>query len=165
MITFKARIEKSREQGWSYVLISKKLVAQLKPGAGVSFRVKGTLDAHAIEKTSVLPMGDGRFMLPINAAMRKAIGKQAGNSLVLSLTADDRKPTLSKALMACLKEDPEALQFFKTLSPFNQRYYSKWIDDAKTQPTKTKRLTITLLALGRHMKYGEMLRALKTFTV
>ncbi len=41
-----------------------------------SFRVKGLLDNHPIAQTALLPAGDGAFILPINAAMRKGIGKK-----------------------------------------------------------------------------------------
>ncbi|RYD71709.1 MAG: hypothetical protein EOP53_23195, partial [Sphingobacteriales bacterium] len=37
-------------------------------------------------------------------------------------------------------------------------YYSKWIESAKTEPTKTKRIAIVVSGLARHMDYGAMLR-------
>ena len=40
--------------------------------------------------------------------------------------------------MECLGDEPSADAFFKTLAGSHQRYFSKWIDDAKTVETKTK---------------------------
>jgi hypothetical protein len=163
MVTFTTTLQrfqkKGEKSGWTYVEISASHAQKLKPGTKVSFRVKGTLDAHRIEKTSLLPMGDGNFILPFNAAMRKGTGKNAGDKIKVSLELDERKLTLSADLMACLKDEPDALKFFKSLPPSHQQYYSKWIEGAKTIQTKTKRITVTVMACARKMGYGEMMRA------
>lgn len=166
MITFSTRIQKFAKQGektgWTYIEISKRQAEQLKPDTRTSFRVKGTLDKHAIEKQALLPMGEGNFILPLKAAIRKAIGKKEGETLRVALEVDERKLQLSAELMACLREDPAALKFFKSLSNSHQLYFSKWIDDAKTTPTKTKRLVMAVTALAQHQGYPEMIRANKT---
>jgi uncharacterized protein YdeI (YjbR/CyaY-like superfamily) len=61
--------------------------------------------------------------------------------------------------MDCLADEPGAREFFQTLPGSHKRYFSKWIDDAKTEPTKTKRITLAVNALAKHRGYGEMLRA------
>lgn len=163
MVTFKARIKKFSEKGWAFIVISKKQANQLKPDTRVSFRVKGKLDKHLIAKTALFPMGDGTFVLPINAIMRKATGKKEGDSLTVTLEVDESKFTLSRDLMKCLNDDPEAKKFFKSLGGSHQRYYSKWIDDAKTPQTKTKRLVITMIALDKKLNYSQMLQQYKSF--
>lgn len=110
-------------------------------------------------------MRNGHFMLPINATLRKATGKKAGDKLSVSIEPDRRKLPLSKDLLACLKDDPEAMAFFKSLSRSHQQYFSKWVDDAKTQHTKTKRILTCLTAFGKKMNYTEMLTHYKTFEV
>lgn len=165
MITAKIPIIRFSENGWTCIVFSKKLAKQLKPDTKVSFRVRGKLDDHVIEKKALFPMGDGSFVLPINAAMRKATGKTEGDVLRVSLEADESKIALSRDLIKCLNDDPEAKKFFKSLSASHQRYYSKWIDDAKTAPTKTKRLVMCLTALGKKMNYSELLKHYKTFDI
>ncbi|MBP6687980.1 MAG: YdeI/OmpD-associated family protein, partial [Lacibacter sp.] len=58
----------------------------------------------------------------------------------------------------CLNDEPTALQYFNSLAGGHQRYFSKWIDSAKTEPTKAKRIAMAVNALARKMGYTEMLR-------
>lgn len=165
MVSFSVRIQKAPGKGgWSYIVIDKKYIYKLKPGVRTTFRVKGTLDDHVIQKTSLLPLKDGRFMLPINATIRKATGKKSGDQLQVTLQIDARKTPLSADLLECLTDDAEARDFFNSLSPSNQRYCSKWIEDAKTSATKTKRLVACVTALSKKMNYSEMMKFYKTFT-
>jgi len=163
MVTFSTTLQKFQKKGeksgWTYIEISASHAQKLKPDTKVSFRVKGTLDSHRIEKTSLLPMGDGKFILPFNAAVRKGTGKTAGEKIKVILELDDRKLQLSADLIACLKDEPGAFTFFKSLPPSHQQYYSKWIEGAKTIQTKTKRITVTVLACAKKMSYGEMMRS------
>jgi Domain of unknown function (DUF1905)/Bacteriocin-protection, YdeI or OmpD-Associated len=163
MVTFTTTLQKFQKKGeksgWTYIEISAAHAQKLKPGSKVSFRVKGSLDSFPIEKTSLLPMGEGNFILPFNARMRKGTGKTAGDKLKITLELDERKLQLSADLIACLKDEPTAMTFFEKLPPSHQQYYSKWIESAKTIQTKTKRITVTVLACSRNMGYGEMMRA------
>lgn len=165
MITYSTRIlkfeKKGEKTGWSYIEISKRQAEQLKSGCRVSFRIKGQLDQHPIHQTALLPMGDGNFILPLNGAMRKAIGKIEGDLLTVKIEVDERPLTLSSDFIKCLKDDPRAYTFFKTLPKSHQAYFSKWIESAKTISTKTKRITMAVVALGLGQGYPEMIRANK----
>lgn len=165
MIKFNAPIlkfdEKGEKTGWTYIVVPSDLAQQLKPGNKKSFRVKGKLDAHAIKQAALIPMGEGDFILPLNAAMRKALGKRKGAQLQVQLTADDSDFQFSKEMMECLEDEPKALENFKKLSGSEQKYFSKWIDSAKTPETKTKRILQTLTAMLHGWHYGQMIRALK----
>jgi hypothetical protein len=152
--------KKGEKTGWHFVEISATQARKLKDSK-VSFRVKGTIDALTIQKTALIPMGNGDFILPLNATMRKAIGKKHGDKITLNLELDERKLILSPDLMSCLKEDPAALQFFKSLPPSHQQYYSKWIESAKTAATKAKRIVISMEGFGKKQGYAEMMRSYK----
>jgi len=106
-------------------------------------------------------MGEGNFIMPLNAAMRKATGKKLGDKLKVSLQADDSEFILSEDFIACLQDDPVAYDFFQTLSGSHQKYFSKWIDSAKTSYTKTKRIVMAVTALSKKQGYPEMIRANK----
>ncbi len=147
--------------GWTYIEISQKQATQLKPDTKVSFRVKGMLDSFPIQKLAILPMGEGRFILPFNASMRKGTGKRSGDKIKVQAEVDERALILSPAFIKCLKDDPQAFDFFKSLSKSHQSYFSKWIESAKTSATKTNRITMAVIALGQKQDYGAMIRANK----
>ena len=144
---------KGEKSGWTYIEIPTDVAAQLFPGNKKSFRVKGLLDHHPIRGVALLPMGKGTFILPLNATIRKVINKSEGAMLRLQLQADFKKLLLNFELLKCLEDEPEAFSFFKELPKSHQHYFSKWIDSAKTQETKVKRISRTLKALSQKMHY------------
>jgi hypothetical protein len=165
MITFKALIEKFREQGektgWSYIRIPASIAEKIKPGRKTSFRVKGFLDDHPIEGVALIPMGEGDFIIAVNTEMRKAVGKQKGEILKVRLEPDEKHFVVCPDLMESLQDEPRAMAFFKTLPPGHQRYFSKWIDCVKTEPTRIKRIAQAVEALSRSMGFGAMVRYLQ----
>jgi len=162
MISFQTILKKfdrkGEKTGWTYLEIRQAQANKLAPQQKISFRVKGTLDAFMFEKTAVLPMGDGSFILPVNATFRKAIRKAHGEKVKVTLEVDNRKLQLSHDLMTSLKEDPVAMTHFKSLALSHQHYFSKWIESAKTSQTKTKRIVMAIIALGKKQGYPEMIR-------
>jgi|SRR5690606_38705503 len=165
MTTFTATIhqfeDKGEKSGWYYIDIAQEQAEELFPGNKKTFRVCGTLDQHAIHQLAVLPMGDGSFILPLNLSLRKMLHKSKGATLKVAIEKDDRPLPLAEELMDCLKDEPDALNFFNSLNPGHQRYFSNWIDSAKTIQTKAKRLAICLNGLSQKMDFGEMIRAQK----
>lgn len=165
MITFKALIEQFGEQGektgWSYIRVPAAIAGKLIPGQKKSFRVKGFLDEHPIEGVALIPMGEGDFIIAVNAGMRKAVRKQKGATLRVRLAVDEKPFVICPDLMESLQDEPRALAFFNKLAPGHQRYFSKWIDSVKTEPTRVKRIAQAVNALSRSLDFGGMVRALK----
>lgn len=147
--------------GWTYIDVPPDLVQQLKPGIRREFKVKGKLDDHSITRHPLMPMGGGRFILVLNAAIRKSIRKARGAMVDVRLQVDNSAFVFNPDFLACLDDDPAAKTYFTGLTASHQRYFSKWIDDAKTEPTKVKRITMAINALSRNMGFPEMLRASK----
>ena len=145
--------------GWTYIVISASQASKLNKGSKVSFRVKGKLDHYTFEGHALLPMGEGNFILPINATHRKAIKKKEGDVIHVEMEYDSKKPKPSQQMIQCLKEDPSAFDYFKSLPPSHQNYYSKWIESAKTRETKFRRITQVVLAMSQKQSYAEMMKA------
>lgn len=165
MIQYSTIIKKFDSQGektgWTYIEIAADLAQELLPGNKKSFRVKGKLDDHKIKGIALLPMGGGNFIMPLNNQMRKAIGKRKGAMLKVQLIVDKEPFKFSEALTNCLKDEPKALINFKKMPGSHQKYYSKWIETAKTETTKAKRIALTINAMLKQQNFGEMLREQK----
>lgn len=153
--------EHGEKTGWTYIEISAGIGQQLKPDNKKSFRVKGYLDKHPIEGISLLPMGNGNFIMPINATLRKSIRKQKGAILNVQLEVDTNPLQPSPAFIDCLQDEPIAFEFFNHLSKGNQNYFIKWIQTAKTEATIAKRIAQAITALSKRQDFAQMLRAKK----
>jgi hypothetical protein len=165
MLCFSTTIQQFGQQGektgWTYIAVSAEQAAVLNPGVKASFRVSGFLDDYPVEKLALLPMGNGDFILTLNAAIRKGIKKQKGATVTVRLKLDKAPVPIDAEFMDCLCDEPAALQYFQSLAKGHQNYFSKWIETAKTVPTKTKRIAMAVNALAKGWGYPEMIRAAK----
>jgi uncharacterized protein YdeI (YjbR/CyaY-like superfamily) len=107
-----------------------------------------------------MPMGEGDYVLPLKAEIRKAIRKQKGDTLTLEIALDNTGILIPEDLVICLEDEPKAKTFFFEKLPGSHRnYFIKWIDSAKTDATRSKRIAMTIDALGKGWHYGQMIRA------
>lgn len=168
MITFNTVLYQFAEQGektgWTYIQVPQHLAHELKPDNKKSFRVKGKLDHFPISGVALMPWGDGSFIMAVNADMRKGIGKSKGASVNVQLeTHDDFVVEIPDDLLESFDyEQPEALEFFYSLPRGHRDYFIKWINSAKTEPTRATRIANTIYAAANRMGYPEMIRALKS---
>src|SRR4030095_3535589 len=134
VVSFEALIlqfgQQGEKTGWRYIEIPAVVAQQLFPGNKKTFRVKGTIDNHAIEKIALMPMGDGKFILPINAAIRKATHKESGQKIKVSFSHDTGEMPIDQDLLDCLEEDTVAKKLFFKLTPGHRNYFSQWIGQA-----------------------------------
>ena len=94
-------------------------------------RVRGFIDSYELKQFNLLPMKNGKMLLPLKTAVRKKIGKKEGDYVHVVLFPDDSAVLVPDEIMVCLLESPRAHLSFLSLSDSNQIYYIDWIEEAK----------------------------------
>ncbi|MFC6102040.1 YdeI/OmpD-associated family protein [Olivibacter domesticus] len=163
MITFSAEIlkfgNKGEKSGWSYIEIPKDLAGQIKPDYRKSFRVKGKIDQEEVKGLALTPMGEGDFILALKATLRKKIKKEEGAQVAVMLEEDkDFKIEMPEDLEICLGEEVIWMERFLALAKSHQHYFINWINQAKAEETRAKRIALTLEAMEKQLNFGAMIR-------
>jgi hypothetical protein len=106
--------------------------------------VKVKIKDHVYRST--IAVYGGRYYLPINRDVKKTTGVDAGDAITVEIErdTDERVVEAPPDFKSALKEDKEARDNFRGLSYSHQKEYVDWIEDAKREDTRRRRIAKTV---------------------
>jgi hypothetical protein len=115
------------------------------------FPVVATVNGHSWRST-VVRMG-GEFLLGLSKATRAQAQAQAGDTIDVELRLDteEREVEVPEALARALDADPAARAKFDALAYTHRKEYARWVSEAKSEQTRTRRVAqaLALVREGR----------------
>ena len=125
--------------GWTYALIPE--IPQDRKAHFGWVTVSGRIDDHKLERIKLMPDGKGHLFLPVKAAIRKKIKKEAGDTVFIELSTVVAPLSLPEEIKLCFEnESPKLYTTFCQLSDSEQQAYLDWIYAAKKEATKVERI-------------------------
>lgn len=147
LISFTAILEKSND-GMNTAFITIPFDVEKTYGTKGQVKVKATFDGHAYRGV-IANMGTGCHIIGVRKDIRKVIGKQVGDSVLVEIQKDteERLVDVPDDLKLALANSKKALEFYDSLSFTNRKEYAVWISSAKRIETREKRLAETIKKL------------------
>ncbi|NSW53986.1 MAG: DUF1905 domain-containing protein [Anaerolineae bacterium] len=122
-------------------------------GARPRFAVTGTINGHAVRGT--LGAQEEAYFLRVGAAWLRDSGLSAGDPVVVTLELEGpQDANLAADIRQALDAHPAAKTFFDGLPTFYRKNYIRWIESAKRDDTRARRIAemVQLLAEGKREK-------------
>ncbi len=116
-------------------------------------RIKATIGGVPYRGTLVR-MGSPRHMLLILKSIRQLIGKTVGDEITVTVEPDvePRRVEIPQDLRKELKKDGAARAFFDQLAYTHRKEYVQWIEEARKEETRRRRIVKTLEMLKKGRK-------------
>ncbi|HOY31119.1 MAG TPA: YdeI/OmpD-associated family protein [Bacteroidales bacterium] len=154
MYQFEAQLKKgSGFNGWIYVDIPVVVSCNFRKNGRI--KVAGTIDAQNF-RTSLLPKGDGTYFLFVSLPIQRKAGKTAGDFVHIEFE-EDLQPRIVDVpgdITDALMQSPEALATFTHFSYSHKKEITEWINDAKKDETRKRRIVKMVLMLENYRKPG-----------
>jgi hypothetical protein len=114
-------------------------------------KVKATIAGEPY-RGSLVRIGGDYHILGVRQEIREKTGKTFGDEIELEIEEDTerREVSIPQDLKQALEDDPEAGDIFSQLSYTHQKEYVQWIEEAKRDLTRQRRVdqTIEMLKQG-----------------
>ncbi len=125
------------------VILDDEQVAAVGEGAK-RFPVRATVNGYTW-RTTVTRMR-GEFLLGLNREVREGVGADAGDTVEVAVELDTapREVEVPDALAAPFAADPAAKSAFESLSYTHRKEYARWVQEAKREETRERRVAETL---------------------
>lgn len=140
---------------WKVAMIPE--VAMPKVSFGI-MKVKGKIDTYEFSNAHLMPMGNGHLGLPVKAALRKKLKKQAGDMVHIVLYKDQAPLVVPNELLLCMEYGEGILERFETYSDSEKKAFIDWIYSARTEQTKADRIAKTIEMVQRGERFYDKLK-------
>ena len=132
-----------------YVDVPEEAISALKRDAGKTaakyIPVMATVNGRTVQ-TTLLPAGGGKYRMQFNATLRKAAGADVGDLVSVAIAFDrgSREISVPADLQSALRKHTKARKAFESLPPGHRRQFLKWMDEAKSEATRSKRIDVLI---------------------
>jgi hypothetical protein len=154
--SFEAVLVKGGEGSWTRVNIPFDVGTVF--GKKGHVQVKGRIDGCLFEKSKLMPAGNGRYWLPVNERIRKAIHKSDGDPVSVEIEADEGCLVLDmpEDFSAELQKHPAAAAFFEGLAKGYQRWFIESVTSAKKAETRRRRMEKAMEKLSAGKRFHDV---------
>lgn len=116
-------------------------------------KVKAWFDGEFYQG-SLVRMGGTEHILGVRKDIREKIGKSIGDVIhvVLEEDTEPRLVTIPPDFQSALENNPVAKAYFNQLAFSHQKEYVQWIEEAKRELTRQKRIDETIKTLNQGLK-------------
>ena len=137
-IEFKAKLQDAGRGG---VYVDLPFDVKEAFGKGGRIKIKATFDGEPY-RGSLFPYG-GKYFLPVLKAIREKLGKQIGDTIKVTLAEDTEERTVEipADFQKALNKNKTAKAIFEKFAYTHKREYVMWIDEAKREETRARRIT------------------------
>jgi Domain of unknown function (DUF1905)/Bacteriocin-protection, YdeI or OmpD-Associated len=152
ILRFKGKIE-GKEVGAVAALIPPVNVPEFFGTRG-RVPVRGTINGFEF-RSSLMPMG-GCHMMPVNQALRKGAGVEPGDAADVVMEQDEEKRTVEPPplLKKALAKNKAAKANWEKLAFTHAKEMAVWINQAKQEETRTRRLAKVIQVLEKGTKWS-----------
>ena len=133
--------------GWTYARIPEVPLQKNSPFGWA--KVRGFIDSFELKSYKLMPMGDSSLFLPVKAAIRKKIKKEAGDTVHVVLYDDELPSEVPQEIIDCLESEPEAKEKFWKLSDDQRRFRLNIIYSTKDEESKVKAIVRMIKELSK----------------
>jgi hypothetical protein len=152
-VVFEALLVRPEGVGtWTYLSVP--FDARKRYGSKGQLKVKGSIDGHPFRST-LLPRGDGTHYLVVPREIRGQIGASAGATVTVVLEHDTAPRTITppEDMRAALAAREGSLPASERLAPSHQKRYVTWIESAKRQETRQRRIAkaVEMISEGKRL--------------
>jgi len=123
-------------------------------GSKARVPVRGTINGFPF-RSSVFPMGGGNHFMAVNKGMREGAGAKGGDtvSIIMEVDTEPRVVDVPADFKKALAKNKDAKAAFDKLSYTHRKEFVRWIEDAKKEETRARRIEKALLMMteGKHL--------------